>query len=728
MSVRKETYRVNGMSCAVCAGSVETILSSQQGVAISRVNFAASTVWVEFDESETSFEMLAIAMKSAGYEIIANVDQSELEKSEKQNELHKAGFRALFSLILSIPVFVIAMFLPQIGHANTIMMILGIPVVVWFGRGFYVRAWQKAKHRTANMDTLIALGTGSALLFSIFNTLFPFVLLNQGIEPHVYYEAAAIIVSFILLGKYFEEKAKVKTSDSIKKLMELGVKTARIIQAGKEIEIPVDQLLKGDVVIIKPGEKVPVDGIVIDGNSYVDESMITGEAVAVAKKQGDMLIGATVNKNGSFLMRAERVGSETMLAQIIKLVQQAQGSKAPAQKLADKIATIFVPIVISIAIISAFVWYVFGPSPQLTYSFVTLVSVLIIACPCALGLATPTAIMVGLGKAAEKGILIKDAQSLEIFHNINAIILDKTGTLTKGQPTVVKGWYSDLYKDRDFLYQLMFSAENKSGHPLAEAIVNFLPAEIKPLELDHFESITGKGLQFRFQNHDYYMGSADMMKDLNISIPSDLHRLQATEVFVSDGTTLIAAFYIEDEIKENAKEVIFELSKSGVEVHMLTGDNETTASAVAGKLGIIKYKSQVLPEDKLNYIKVLQENGKLVAMVGDGINDSPALAQADIGVAMGTGTDIAIESAQITLLKGDIHKLNTAYKLSHETVKTIRQNLFWAFIYNIIGIPVAAGVLFPFTGFLLNPMIAGVAMSFSSVSVVMNSLRLRRFK
>ncbi|MFO7843212.1 MAG: heavy metal translocating P-type ATPase [Bacteroidales bacterium] len=737
MSIKKETYPVEGMSCASCAQSVGSILSSLEGIKQANVNYANASVLVEFDENTVSPSEMEKAVNDIGYKLIIDnttENVSELEAKEKL-KLKKAKQRAFYSIAFAIPVFMIAMFFPKIPFANWIMMVLTLPVIVWFGREFFVIAWKQAKNKSTNMDTLVALGTGAAFLFSTFNTIFPEYLLSKGLQPHVYFEAATVIISLILLGRYFEAKAKSRTSDSIKKLMGLKVKTARVLRNKVESEIPIDEVQKGDILIIRPGEKIPVDGVVTDGESLIDESMITGESIPVEKTKGDKVIGATINKTGSFTIKAEKVGKDTMLSQIIEMVKNAQGSKAPVQKTADKIASIFVPVVIFIAIASSLIWYFAGPEPKSTFAFVTLVTVLIIACPCALGLATPTALMVGIGKGAENGILIKNAQTLEFAKKINVVVVDKTGTITKGEPEVNEiVWLKSDIK-RDQVLEDILAIEKKSEHPLAGSIVNYLNhLSNSSLNVVKFNSQTGFGVSATLNENDYLIGNYQLMKKNNIDIENEhqyfnqYSNTAQTHVFVAKNKSLIALITISDKIKENSVRAIRNLHKSGLQVHMLTGDNYSTAKDIARQTGIDQFKAEVLPQDKLEYVKKLQQKGFKVAMVGDGINDSPALSQADMGIAMGHGTDIAIESADITLVKGDLEKIAASINLSKATLKTIRENLFWAFIYNIIAIPIAAGVLYPVNGFMLNPMIAGGAMAFSSVSVVLNSLRLKSKK
>ena len=729
----KRNFKVEGMHCASCASSVETMLGSMEGVNQARVNFADESVFVEYDTESLDPSQMKEAVQKIGYDLVIE-QKTDLDKeaAKEKEKLNKAGKKAFLSIAFSLPIFIISMFLPELPFRNWILLALTFPVITWFGREFFQIAWKQARHGTTNMDTLVALGTGAAFLFSLFNTVFPEYLLSRGITPHVYYEAAAVIISLILLGRYFEARAKSRTSDSIKRLMGLQVKTAKVLRNGEEIEVPVDQVAVDDIVQIRPGEKIPVDGRIIQGYSSVDESMITGEPLPVEKEKGDQVIGATLNKTGSFQIKAEKVGSDTVLSQIIQMVREAQGSKAPVQKLADKIAAIFVPVVIAIAVASAVIWYLAGPSPQLTYAFVTLVTVLIIACPCALGLATPTALMVGIGKGAENGILIRDATILEKVNRIDSIVVDKTGTITTGQPVVSDMRWINGQQDKKLL-DLVYTVESRSEHPLAEAITDYLHGRAQNgYDLEAFDYQTGQGVRASYEDDELLIGNQGLMQQKNVTIPRELvegikeqQKGVASQVFVARNGRLELLFRIEDEIKPTSVKAIKALREDGIQVHMMTGDNSEVARNVADKTGIENYRAGVMPQDKLEYVKKLQAEGHRVAMVGDGINDSPALAQANIGIAMGKGTDVAIESAQITLVKGDLEKIRSAIELSKSTLKTIKQNLFWAFFYNVIAIPIAAGVLYPVNGFLLNPMVAGAAMSFSSVSVVMNSLRLK---
>jgi len=766
MAINKEIYRVEGMSCASCASSVQSMLGSLEGVHSANVNFAASNVIVEFDPDLVSKKVMEQAIKDIGYELITasgiTVEQEEESESKRLKQLR---FNTTFSVLFSVPVFLIAMFFHhQIPYANWIMMGLSIPVLAWFGRDFYIIAWKRLLHFSANMDTLVALGTGVAFLFSTFNTIFPSWLLSRGLEPHVYYEAAVVIISFIMLGRYFEERAKQRTGSAIRKLMNLGVKFARVERDGKEMEVPISEVKQGDILLIRPGEKIPVDGVVIAGHSAVDESMITGESIPVTKRSGDPVIGATINQTGSLRVKAEKVGSETMLAQIIRLVQEAQGSKAPIQQRVDKIASIFVPVVIGIAIMTFFSWLIWYPASgiqhpgsSLQLAIVAAVTVLIIACPCAMGLATPTALIVGLGKAAEHGILIRDATSLETICEVDTIVFDKTGTITEGKPEVVEvvweksrqlavgSWQKDeiLHLASGIWHPVsmtevsnaIVSIERLSEHPFAAALVDYFNNQSSDSkdEVVGFESHTGKGVSAFYNKDNYYIGSKSYIQENNCILEGDLLIEEArlrkearSIIYIARARNVVALVAVADTIKESSSAAIAELKKIGLEVHMLTGDSVAIASHIASQAGIDFYKAEATPVGKADYIKALKEQGKRVAMAGDGINDSPALALADIGIAMGPGTDIAIESAQMILIKGDLQKLVSAIRLSHATNRTIKQNLFWAFFYNSISIPIAAGVLYPVFGFLLNPMIAGAAMAFSSVSVVTNSLRLKR--
>ncbi len=727
----KKSFPVLQMTCASCAVSVESIIKSQAGVVDANVNYANAKVSVEFIPSLVKVESLRKAVQSIGYDLLIDDNASSDETIEyiQEKNFIKLKKKTYWALILSVPVVVIGMFFMDIPFANEIMWALSTPVLFWLGRDFYINAWKQAKHRSANMDTLVALSTGVAYIFSVFNTLFPEFWHERGLHAHVYFEAASVIIGFILLGKLLEEKAKGNTSSAIKKLMGLQPKTVTVVDdGGHQKEIPIEQVEIGNTIIVKPGEKIAVDGTVINGNSYVDESMLSGEPVPVLKNENEKVFAGTINQKGNFQFKADKVGSETMLAQIIKMVQDAQGSKAPVQKLVDKIAAIFVPIVIVIAIASFIVWNIFGGDNGFTQGLLALITVLVIACPCALGLATPTAIMVGVGKGAEKGILIKDAESLELAKKVNAVILDKTGTITEGKPIVTNDFWTD---DNPVLKQILFSMEKQSEHPLADAVVTHLKSQ-NTISITQFESITGKGAKADLDGETYFIGNKRLIQENKILIENSVAEKAnqwgneaKTVIWFTNKKMVIAILAIADQIKATSQKAIEKLQLSGIEVYMLTGDNEMTAKAVSEKVGIKHYKAEVLPELKAAFVKQLQQQGKVVAMVGDGINDSTALAQADVSIAMGKGSDIAMDVAKMTIISSDLTKIPEAIHLSKSTVSTIKQNLFWAFIYNLIGIPVAAGILYPINGYLLNPMIAGAAMALSSVSVVSNSLWLK---
>ncbi|MBT31818.1 MAG: copper-translocating P-type ATPase [Thalassobius sp.] len=734
--INKESFPVEGMSCASCAASVESILSHTEGVAKASVNFASNSVLVEYDETISKND-LQNALRSVGYDLIIDTeDPTEAQEALRQKHYQEIKNRTIWSAVFTAPIFIIGMFFMDWAPGKWISLALSIPVLFYFGRNFYVNAWKQTRHGQANMDTLVALSTGIAFLFSLFNTLVPDFWRAHGIEPHVYYEAATVIITFISLGKLLEERAKSNTSSAIKKLMGLQPKTVKVLMGGNELEIPVGAVQKGHTIIVKPGEKIPVDGALVNGNSYVDESMITGEPVPVAKSKGDKVFAGTINQKGSFQFNAEKVGGETLLSQIIKMVQQAQGSKTPVQKLTDKIASIFVPVIIAISIVTFIVWISVGGDNAFTHALLTSVAVLVIACPCALGLATPTAIMVGVGKGAENNILIKDAESLELAHKVNAIVLDKTGTITEGKPTVTNlNWVNEKFASD--LAPILLTIEAQSEHPLAAAVVEKLKAEyVNQASISHFESVTGKGVIAQDEaGKKYLVGNRRLMQEHQIEITSAISKQvkqwqneAKTVIFFSDEKQILATIAITDKIKATSKSAIEKLKKRGVEVYMLTGDNLQTAKAVAHQLGLTDFRAEVLPSDKADFVKELQQKGKTVAMVGDGINDSHALAQADVSIAMGQGSDIAMDVAKMTLITSDLEYIPKALNLSTKTVQGIHQNLFWAFIYNIIGIPIAAGVLYPINGFLLDPMIAGAAMAFSSVSVVLNSLRLKSIK
>ncbi|MEJ5962957.1 heavy metal translocating P-type ATPase [Pedobacter immunditicola] len=726
---------VLGMTCAGCAVSVESMIGSQPGVDKAEVNYATQSVKVFFHPDQVQPTAFQKAVQSIGYDLILDIEHGkEKQEAVQRNNYETLKKRVIAAGALTLPVVAIGMFFMDIPYANYYMLALTTPVLFVFGKNFFINAFKQARHGRANMDTLVALSTGIAYLFSVFNTFYPEFWHNRGLHPHVYFEAAAVVIVFIMLGKLLEESAKSNTSSAIKKLIGLQPKTVLVVTDKGEKEISLSDVHIGDQILVRSGEKIPVDGEVYQGSSYVDESMISGEPVAVAKNKGDKVFAGTINQKGSFRFYAEKVGGETMLAQIIKMVQEAQGSKAPVQKLVDKIAGIFVPIVIGIALFTLLIWVLVGGQNAFTQGMLAMVTVLVIACPCALGLATPTAIMVGIGKGAESGILIKDAEALELGYKVNAVVLDKTGTLTQGKPEVTELiWQEGLKQDKETLTKVFFSLEQQSEHPLAEAIVRYLkPENTGSVEVSKFESLTGKGVKAVFEGQTYWAGSHKILKDQHISLTEALQQevnaLQQqakTVIYFADQTQVLAIVAIADQIKESSARAVNELMNQGIDVYMLTGDNHQTAAAIAALAGITEFRAEVLPSDKAEFVKRLQAQGKVVAMIGDGINDSQALAQADVSIAMGKGSDIAIDVAKITLVSSDLMQVPKALRLSKLTVRTIRQNLFWAFIYNIIGIPLAAGILYPMNGFLLNPMIAGAAMALSSVSVVSNSLRLK---
>jgi Cu2+-exporting ATPase len=730
-----KTYPVTGMSCASCAARTESFVRKLAGIKNASVNFADNSIRVEFFPEEITPSEMKRAVQSIGYDIIIDEANSQELIEEAQNiHFKRSRINTVGAAVLSMPLLVIAMFFMDIPYADFIMMALATPVVFWFGRQFPVGAAKQLKHGTANMDTLVALSTGIAYVYSAAVTFFPQLFHKEGIESHVYFEASAVIITFILLGRLLEEKAKSKTSSALKKLIGLQSKTVTIVMPGGEYkEIPVSDVMPGNILIVRPGNKIPVDGTVTSGSSFVDESMISGEPVAVEKTPKSKVFAGTINQKGTFQFRAEKVGGDTLLAQIIKMVRDAQGSKAPIQHLADKIAGIFVPVVIAVALISGVAWLISGADNALTHSLLAIITVLIIACPCALGLATPTAIMVGIGKGADNGILIKDAESLEIAHKVNAVVLDKTGTITPGKAVVQSlVWKRDTEIDK--YGKILHAIQKNSEHPLSEPLVHYLENDgIKSDSVPvRIESVSGVGIKAVVRGETFYAGNRKMMDNNNIVIDEDLLKIAETwqneaktVSFFSDSKHAVSVFAVSDNILDSSVEAVRQLHSMGIEVHLLTGDNRHAAGLVAEEMGIDSYKSEALPQDKQDFIKQLQQGGKVTAMVGDGINDSQALAQADVSIAMGKGSDIAMDIAKMTIISADLTRIPQAIKLSKQTVKTIRQNLFWAFIYNVIGIPIAAGVLYPFTGFLLNPMIAGAAMALSSVSVVTNSLRLR---
>jgi Cu2+-exporting ATPase len=728
----KISQPVLNMTCAACASSTQNVLSFVPGVITASVNYGNGKGQIEFLPGIVAPPDMKSALQEIGYDLLIEEGEASFEHVVQIEEENYKRLRnhTIWAIVLSIPLVTLGMFFMNVPYASFIMWLLATPILFVFGRRFFVGAWKQAKHRSANMDTLVALSTGIAYLFSLFNMLYPQFWESRGLEAHVYFEAAGVIISFILLGKLLEARAKGNTSEAIKKLMGLQPSTVVVFRDGKPEEIPVAEVLINDTVLVRPGEKIAVDGEVTEGSSFVDESMISGEPIHVEKKAGEKVYAGTINQKGSFRFKAEKVGKDTLLAQIIRTVDEAQGSKAPVQGLVDKIAGIFVPVVMGIALLSFAIWIIFGGETGFVYGLMAMVTVLVIACPCALGLATPTAIMVGIGKGAEEGILIKDAESLEMAKDIDVVVLDKTGTITEGKPQVSKITWSleALPLHRDILY----SIEYRSEHPLADAITEALKESSMLLDEVTIEQVSGQGITGTYEGKIFYIGNEQFMASKNIVIPADLEQQLYKELdaahtvsVFADEKKALCVVGITDKVKPTSPEAIRKLRSMGIEVALYTGDNEKVAAALAGELGITRFQGGVLPEEKAKLVKALQQEGKKVAMVGDGINDSGALAQADVSIAMGAGSDIAMDVAKMTIISSDLNKIPKAILLSRATVKTIRQNLFWAFIYNMIGIPIAAGVLYPFTGFLLNPMIAGAAMALSSVSVVTNSLRLK---
>lgn len=729
----KQTFPVLNMHCAGCANNVEKTVRKLVGVTDASVNFASNTLSVTFETDKLTPGEIRAAVLAAGYDLIIEQDHPEQRQEEEQHKRYRRlKLRVLGAWLFAIPLLLLSMVFMHVPYSNEIQLVLALPVLILFGTPFYTGAWKQARLGRSNMDTLVALSTSIAFIFSVFNTFFPDFWYSRGLEPHVYYEAAVVIIAFVLTGKLMEERAKGNTSTAIRKLMGLQPKQARILRNGQEVDIPLEQLTLNDLVSVRPGEQIPVDGTLTQGDSYVDESMISGEPIPVEKKSGSHVLAGTINQKGSFIIRAEKVGTDTVLARIIRMVQEAQGSKAPVQRIVDKVTGIFVPVVLGLSVLTFIIWMVFGGVDMLSHAMLSAVSVLVIACPCALGLATPTALMVGIGRAANNHILIKDAVALEQMRKVNAVVLDKTGTLTEGHPTVT-GWL--WAQPQEVHYKnILLAAELKSEHPLAGAIVTALEEmeHITPAPLDSFRSITGKGIQVSYQGTEYWAGSHKLLKDFNAPLTDVLTDMLVQ--YESDGCSivyfgrageLLAIIAITDQVKATSAEAVRELRSQGIDVYMLTGDGERTASSVAARLGNIQYVSDAMPDDKEEFVRQLQLQGKTVAMVGDGINDSQALACADVSVAMGKGTDIAMDVAMVTLMTSDLLLLPKAFGLSRQTVRLIHQNLFWAFIYNLIGIPIAAGLLYPAYGILLNPMLASAAMAFSSVSVVLNSLRLR---
>ncbi|MEM8720760.1 MAG: heavy metal translocating P-type ATPase [Cyanobacteria bacterium P01_G01_bin.39] len=748
-NTEKINLKLKGISCASCANSIEEAISNVPGVESCNVNFGAEQAAIKYNPLQTSIKDIQHAVEEAGYSAYSLPEQKlatgedDIEQAARKAasrdlicKMIVGGIISMILIIGSLPMMtgLSLPFIPAWLHNFWLQLVLTTPVQFWCGYRFYLGAAKALKRQTATMDTLIALGTSAAYFYSVFATVLPNFFLNQGLMPEVYYETAAVVITLILLGQWLENRARGQTSQAIRQLMGLQAKDARVIRNGREIDVPISEVQIDDIILVRPGEKIPVDGEIISGSSTIDEAMVTGESIPVKKVAGDEVIGATINKTGSFKFKATRVGADTVLAQIVQLVQDAQGSKAPIQRLADRITAWFVPVVIAIAVFTFVLWFTITGNVSL--ALITTIGVLIIACPCALGLATPTSIMVGTGKGAENGILIKSAASLELAHKLQTIVLDKTGTITQGKPTVTDyQTIGDLSDDGTLqLLALVAAVERNSEHPLAEAIVKFAESfNIDFLDIDDFEAVAGSGVQGIVAGCLVQIGTQRWLSELGIETNAlqkqqDTWEIEAkTVVLIAIDGELKAMMGIADAVKPSATAAVRALRNLDLEVVMLTGDNQKTARAIARQVGIVRVEAEVRPQQKAAKVKELQQSGKTVAMVGDGINDAPALAQADVGIAIGTGTDIAIAASDITLISGELQGIVTAIELSKATINNIRQNLFFAFIYNTLGIAIATGILFPFSGWLLNPIIAGGAMAFSSVSVVTNALRLRNF-
>ncbi|MCR5890766.1 heavy metal translocating P-type ATPase [Hymenobacter sp. J193] len=749
-TTKTETLDIEGMTCASCASFVEKSLTRTPGVQRAVVNFATEKATVDYLPTQASPATLKEAVVQAGYGVTERApDTSAADRQaeiDQQKALAYVKLKRRFWVATGLAVVIMPLSMLMLWPAmmarvnmqwlNYGLLALTLPVLLYSGREFYTSAWNGFKHRAANMDTLIAVGTGAAFLYSLAATVVPGWFMRRGIMPEVYYDTTATIIALILLGKLLELRAKTQTSAAIKALMGLQAKTARVVRSdGQEVDVPIEQVKLEDVVVVRPGEKVATDGLILEGSSAVDEAMLTGESLPVEKKAGDPVFGATLNKTGSFRFRVTKVGADTMLSQIVKLVEDAQGSRAPIQRLADKVSAIFVPTVVVIAILTFVLWFDLAPvEARLPLALVNFVAVLIIACPCALGLATPTAIMVSTGKGAEHGVLIRNAEALEKAHQVNTVLLDKTGTITRGEPAVTD-FVPATGQDAGLLLQAVAAVERQSEHPLAEAVVRYADSrQTVMVSASDFQAVEGKGAQAVVNSQPVLIGNFRLLEEAGISLPPAV-RQQADELLAQAKTVLYVAVAgqaagvigVADTVRETSAAAIKRLQSMGIEVVMMTGDNPQTAAQVAGQVGITRYFAEVLPSGKAGKVKELQAEGRTVAMVGDGINDAPALAQADIGLAMGGGTDVAMEAAGITLMRSDLQGVVTAIELSRQTIRTIKQNLFFAFIYNTLGIPIAAGLLYPFFGILLSPMLAAGAMALSSVSVLTNSLRLRSF-
>ena len=748
-TTKTETFDIEGMTCASCASFVEKSLTRTPGVQRAMVNFATEKATIDYLPTQATPATLKEAVVKAGYGVTERApdtsaadrqDEIDQQKALAYQKLKRRFWVATGLALVIMPLSMLMLWPAMMARVNMQglnygLLLLTLPVLLYSGREFYTSAWNGFRHRAANMDTLIAVGTGAAFLYSLAATVVPGWFMRRGIMPEVYYDTTATIIALILLGKVLELHAKTQTSAAIKALMGLQARTARVVRGGQEVDVPIEQVQLQDVVVVRPGEKVATDGIIEEGHSAVDEAMLTGESLPVEKKAGDPVFGATLNKTGSFRFRVTKVGADTMLSQIVKLVEDAQGSRAPIQRLADKVSAVFVPTVVVIAILTFVVWFNLAPvEARLPLALVNFVAVLIIACPCALGLATPTAIMVSTGKGAEHGVLIRNAEALEKAYKVNTVLLDKTGTITRGEPAVTD-FVPAEGQDAGQLLQVVAAVERQSEHPLAEAVVRYADAHrAAVVAATGFRAIEGKGAQASVHGQTVLIGNFRLLAEAGISLSPTVRR-QADELLAQAKTVLYVAVAgqaagvigVADTVRDTSAAAIERLRGLGIEVVMMTGDNPQTAAQVASQVGIKRYFAEVLPQDKASKVKELQAEGRVVAMVGDGINDAPALAQADIGLAMGGGTDVAMEAAGITLMRSDLQGVVTAIELSRQTIRTIRQNLFFAFIYNTLGIPVAAGLLYPFFGILLSPMLAAGAMALSSVSVLTNSLRLRGF-
>ena len=732
----KVSYKIQGMTCTSCALSLEGGLKFVHGIEKVSVNYPNERLSLVYDTDKINEDKIKFLIEEIGYKVAPDASNNTDENFLKHENRRLKGLKRklFFSFSFSLPVFIISMFfMDLLPYTDWVLFWLSLPVIIYSGGEFYKSAWKKLRRLNFNMDSLVSMSTGVAFIYSVFNTVFKDFLESIGMTVHVYYDSAVVIISLILLGRFWEERAKAKSSFAIRQLMALQPNTLSVIRNGEEIALPLNEVIVGDLVVVKPGERIPVDGKVKRGESYIDESMISGETFPVHKVKGDKVFTGTINQKGSLRILTKNIGKNTMLSQIIKLVEQAQGSKPEIQKLVDKIAGVFVPIVLVASLLTLIGWIVFGPG--LVYAVSPMIAVLIISCPCALGLATPTALMVGIGRGAQYGVLVKDAQTLLNMSKVDTLVFDKTGTLTVGNPSLTDSYWVEN-EDVEYLSKVLLSMEQQSEHPIAEALVKALKLKhINPITLSYFESNTGKGISANVGEVNYYVGNEKLMLEKGVIIENAIRELAnkwkkeaKTVVLYAKENRTIGVFSIADELKDNAIIAVNELKRNGLDLHLLTGDNNENAKVVAQKLGIKNYTSEVLPHEKGELITSLQKQGKVVAMIGDGINDAQALAQADVGIAMGTGTDVALESAGITLLHADISKIPSVIRLAAATNTTIKQNLFWAFIYNIIAIPIAAGIFFPINGFMLSPMVAGAAMSMSSLSVMFNSLLLKKKK